>query len=91
MMELYRYDETFLGINNFALIIYNYIDSRHTTSLPVHGEASAKTAIYRERFMLLKQRVSCGEYFSRPVFDAETKEFVCMLSLLDIFRPVSNS
>ncbi|CAH2059953.1 unnamed protein product [Thlaspi arvense] len=40
----------------------------------VHGEASAKTELYRERFMLLKQRVSRSEYFSRPEFDSDTTQ-----------------
>jgi DNA polymerase epsilon subunit 2 len=43
--------------------------------LPIHGEASAKTALYRERFMLLSQRVSRAEHFSRPAFDAEMSQF----------------
>ncbi|CAC34504.1 DNA polymerase epsilon subunit B-like protein [Arabidopsis thaliana] len=47
----------------------------HTSSLPIHGEASAKTALYRERFMLLSQRVSRAEHFSRPAFDAEMSQF----------------
>ncbi|VVB16873.1 unnamed protein product [Arabis nemorensis] len=47
----------------------------HTSSLPVHGEASAKTELYRERYMLLKQRVSRAEHFSRPTFDAEMSQF----------------
>lgn len=48
---------------------------RHTSSLPVHGEASAKTELYRERFMLLRQRVSRAEHFSRPTFDAGMSQF----------------
>ncbi|XP_010535714.1 PREDICTED: DNA polymerase epsilon subunit B [Tarenaya hassleriana] len=47
----------------------------HTSSLPVHGEASAKTALYRDRFMLLLQRVSRAEHFSRPAFDTELSGF----------------
>ncbi|CAH2060898.1 unnamed protein product [Thlaspi arvense] len=47
----------------------------HTSSLPVHGDASAKTALYRERFMLLSQRVSRADHFSRPAFDAEMSQF----------------
>ncbi|KAG7609998.1 unnamed protein product [Arabidopsis thaliana] len=49
--------------------------NEHTSSLPIHGEASAKTALYRERFMLLSQRVSRAEHFSRPAFDAEMSQF----------------
>ncbi|CAN8244283.1 unnamed protein product [Cochlearia groenlandica] len=47
----------------------------HTSSLPIHGDASAKTGVYRERFMLLLQRVSRAEHFSRPSFDTEMSQF----------------
>ncbi|KAJ4869580.1 DNA polymerase epsilon subunit B2 [Raphanus sativus] len=47
----------------------------HTTCLPVHGEAFSKTELYRERFMLLLQRVSRSEFFSRPVFDPDKSQF----------------
>ncbi|ESQ50132.1 hypothetical protein EUTSA_v10001961mg [Eutrema salsugineum] len=47
----------------------------HTSTLPIHGEASSKTSVYRERFMLLSQRVSRAEHFSRPAFDAEMSQF----------------
>ncbi|XP_010493271.1 PREDICTED: DNA polymerase epsilon subunit B-like isoform X2 [Camelina sativa] len=49
--------------------------NEHTKSLPIHGEAYAKTALYRERFMLLSQRVSRAEHFTRPAFDAEMSQF----------------
>lgn len=44
-------------------------------SLPIHGEASAKAALYRDRFLLLFQRVSRDQHFSRPSFDVENSEF----------------
>ncbi|CAA7400803.1 unnamed protein product [Spirodela intermedia] len=43
----------------------------HTGRLPIHGEASAKAALYRDRFHLLLQRISRDKHFSRPVFDSE--------------------
>lgn len=51
------------------------IDYRHTSSLPVHGEASSKTEVYRERFLLLLQRTSRADLFSRPSLDAEKSLF----------------
>uniref|UniRef100_A0A1J3HY24 DNA polymerase epsilon subunit n=1 Tax=Noccaea caerulescens TaxID=107243 RepID=A0A1J3HY24_NOCCA len=67
-------------IDAFVMPKYRYDDvkkqfTEHTSSLPVHGEASAKTAVYRERFLLLLQRVSRAEHFSRPAFDAEMSQF----------------
>ncbi len=47
------------------------IDPRHTGSLPIHGEASAKAALYRDRFLLLFQRLARDQHFSRPAFDTE--------------------
>ncbi|KAL1225854.1 DNA polymerase epsilon subunit B [Cardamine amara subsp. amara] len=54
----YRYDA----------IKKKFIIEDTSSPLPVHAEASAKTELYRERFMLLWQKVSRSEYFSRPAF-----------------------
>ncbi|KAL1199185.1 DNA polymerase epsilon subunit B [Cardamine amara subsp. amara] len=67
-------------IDSFLVPKYRYDDVKkkfieHTSSLPIHGDASAKTAVYRERFMLLSQRVSRAEHFSRPAFDVEMSQF----------------
>ncbi|KAE8125908.1 hypothetical protein FH972_020669 [Carpinus fangiana] len=43
----------------------------HTGSLPIHGEASAKAALYRDRFLLLFQRLARDQHFSRPAFHTE--------------------
>lgn len=50
----------------YACVFY----SRHTGSLPIHGDASAKTALYRDRFLLLSQRLSRDKYFMKPAFDS---------------------
>ncbi|KAG2331878.1 hypothetical protein Bca4012_018550 [Brassica carinata] len=67
-------------IDAFLVPKYRYDSVRkqfieHTSSLPVHGEASAKTEVYRERFNLLLQRVSRDELFTRPAFDPEKSQF----------------
>ncbi|XP_010276251.1 PREDICTED: DNA polymerase epsilon subunit B isoform X2 [Nelumbo nucifera] len=46
----------------------------HTGKLPIHGDASAKAALYRDRFQLLLQRISRDRHFSRPAFDTEMTE-----------------
>ncbi|XP_068658256.1 DNA polymerase epsilon subunit B [Aristolochia californica] len=43
----------------------------HNAKLLIHGEASAKAALYRDRFQLLHQRLSRDRHFSRPAFDVE--------------------
>ncbi|GAV68532.1 DNA_pol_E_B domain-containing protein/Dpoe2NT domain-containing protein [Cephalotus follicularis] len=48
---------------------------QHTGSLPIHGEASAKAALYRERLLLLLQRVARDPHFSKPAFDTEMSSF----------------
>lgn len=48
----------------------NDID-RHTGSLAIHGEASAKAGLYRDRFLLLFQRLARDHHFSKPAFDTE--------------------
>ncbi|KAF3975992.1 hypothetical protein CMV_000780 [Castanea mollissima] len=43
----------------------------HSGSLAIHGEASAKAALYRDRFLLLFQRLARDHHFSKPAFDTE--------------------
>ncbi|KAJ8621382.1 hypothetical protein MRB53_029911 [Persea americana] len=43
----------------------------HIGRMPIHGDAGAKSDLYRDRFQLLLQRISRDPHFSRPVFDAE--------------------
>ncbi|KAK3415020.1 hypothetical protein EUGRSUZ_H00594 [Eucalyptus grandis] len=47
----------------------------HTGSLPIHGEASAKAKLYKDRFLLLYQRLSRDQHFAKPAFETETTEF----------------
>ncbi|XP_057446745.1 DNA polymerase epsilon subunit B [Lotus japonicus] len=47
----------------------------HPGSLPIHGDASAKAALYRDRFLLLFQRLSRDQNFSKPAFDSEFSHF----------------
>ncbi|KAA8542939.1 hypothetical protein F0562_024091 [Nyssa sinensis] len=46
-----------------------------TGKLPIHGDASAKATLYRDRFLLLLQRLYRDPHFSRPVFDTEMSQF----------------
>ncbi|XP_027924509.1 DNA polymerase epsilon subunit B [Vigna unguiculata] len=47
----------------------------HTGTLSIHGEASAKAALYRDRFLLLSQRLSRDQHFSKPAFESEFSHF----------------
>nr|XP_043634712.1 DNA polymerase epsilon subunit B [Erigeron canadensis] len=47
----------------------------HTGRLPIHGDAAAKGWLYRDRFLLLSQRLSRIPQFSRPSFNTELSEF----------------
>ncbi|XP_042960648.1 DNA polymerase epsilon subunit B isoform X1 [Carya illinoinensis] len=47
----------------------------HTGGLPIHGEASAKAALYKDRFLLLFQRIARDQHFSKPAFDTEMSHF----------------
>ncbi|XP_024023534.1 DNA polymerase epsilon subunit B [Morus notabilis] len=47
----------------------------HTGSLPIHGDASAKAALYRDRFLLLFQRLTRDQHFSKRAFDSEMSHF----------------
>ncbi|KAF5734067.1 hypothetical protein HS088_TW16G00509 [Tripterygium wilfordii] len=47
----------------------------HTASLPIHGAASAKAALYRDGFLMLFQRVSRDPHFAKPAFDTEMSHY----------------
>lgn len=38
-------------------------------NFPLHGEAQAKASFYRERFLLLQQRILKDKYFAKPAFE----------------------
>ncbi|GAB4860583.1 DNA-directed DNA polymerase epsilon, subunit B [Ancistrocladus abbreviatus] len=48
-----------------------------TRRLPIHGNASAKGALYRDRYELLFQRLSRDPHFSEPAFETEMSTFGC--------------
>ncbi|XP_061356039.1 DNA polymerase epsilon subunit B [Gastrolobium bilobum] len=67
-------------VDAFLIPKYKYDPIRkqfyeHTSSLPIHGEASAKTALYKNRFLLLFQRLSRDQHFSKRAFDSEFSHF----------------
>ncbi|XP_076906459.1 DNA polymerase epsilon subunit B-like [Bidens hawaiensis] len=51
------------------------IFSEHAGALPIHGDALSKAWLYRDRFLLLSQRLSRIPQFSRPSFSSELSEF----------------
>ncbi|RDY07744.1 DNA polymerase epsilon subunit B, partial [Mucuna pruriens] len=67
-------------IDAFLIPKYKYDAVRkqfyqHTGSLSIHGEAFAKAALYRDRFLLLSQRLSRDQHFSKPAFESEFSHF----------------
>ncbi|KAF8389640.1 hypothetical protein HHK36_024159 [Tetracentron sinense] len=52
----------------------------HAGRLPIHGEALAKAALYRDRYQLLLQRLSRDRHFSKPAFDTEAQSGSCEIS-----------
>ncbi|CAK9176470.1 unnamed protein product [Ilex paraguariensis] len=47
----------------------------HKGGLPIHGDASAKATLYRDRFLLLLQRLSRDPHFARLAFDTDISQF----------------
>ncbi|XP_052201832.1 DNA polymerase epsilon subunit B [Diospyros lotus] len=47
----------------------------HKGRIPIHGDAAAKATLYRDRFLLLLQRLSRDPHFSRSAFDTERSQF----------------
>ncbi|KAL3512460.1 hypothetical protein ACH5RR_025177 [Cinchona calisaya] len=77
-----------IGIGGSALRIINAFDIpkfrfdpvkkifyEHTGRIPLHADASAKAALYRDRFLLLFQRLSRDPHFSRPTFSSDISEY----------------
>ncbi|KAI6694327.1 hypothetical protein NL676_022037 [Syzygium grande] len=48
---------------------------QHTGSLPIYGEASAKSKLYKDRSLLLYQRLSRDQHFMKPAFETETTDY----------------
>ncbi|KAG6384717.1 hypothetical protein SASPL_153534 [Salvia splendens] len=54
---------------------------KYSGKLPIYGDAPAKVTLYRDRFMLLFQRLSRDPHFSRPVFDSDMSDYgSCQIS-----------
>lgn len=53
---------------------------RHTGRLPIHGDASAKATLYKDRFLLLFQRLARDPRFSTLGFDASSDYGGCEVS-----------
>ncbi|PIN25511.1 DNA polymerase epsilon, subunit B [Handroanthus impetiginosus] len=54
---------------------------KYTEKPPIHGDASAKVKLYRDRFLLLSQKLSRDPHFSRPVFDSNISGYgSCQIS-----------
>ncbi|KZV40305.1 DNA polymerase epsilon subunit 2 [Dorcoceras hygrometricum] len=50
---------------------------------PIHGDASAKATLYKDRFLLLFQKLSRDPHFSTPVFDSDISEYgSCQISTI---------
>ncbi|KAG5233824.1 DNA polymerase epsilon [Salix suchowensis] len=47
----------------------------HTGGLHIHGDASAKASLYKDRFLLLYQRVLRDSHFSKPAFHTEMSHY----------------
>ncbi|KAL0341660.1 UNVERIFIED_CONTAM: DNA polymerase epsilon subunit B [Sesamum calycinum] len=48
---------------------------KYTGKLAIHGDASAKATLYRDRFVMLSQRLSRDPHFSKPVFDSDISDY----------------
>ncbi|KAI5673983.1 hypothetical protein M9H77_14347 [Catharanthus roseus] len=73
-------------INVFDVPKYRYDKTKKTFyeyagRLPLHGDSSAKINVYRDRFLLLSQRLSRQPEFSKPAFDFDISEYrTCEIS-----------
>ncbi|XP_068308387.1 DNA polymerase epsilon subunit B-like isoform X2 [Pyrus communis] len=47
---------------------------KHAGRLPIHGEASAKSALHKDRLLLLSQIISRHKEFSRPAFGSKSSD-----------------
>ncbi|KAL4577055.1 hypothetical protein LXL04_013156 [Taraxacum kok-saghyz] len=73
MAELLKSDR---GDENDNVGISELVYGRHSRGrLPIHGDASSKTWLYRDRFLLLSQRLSRIPHFSTSSFNSDLSEF----------------
>jgi hypothetical protein len=71
----YAYLDWFIIWRQLRTMFIMCFYSRHPGSLPIHGDPQAKSALYRDRFLLLSQRLSRHQDFSRPAFESELSQF----------------
>ncbi|XP_065876273.1 DNA polymerase epsilon subunit B-like isoform X1 [Euphorbia lathyris] len=45
------------------------------TCLSIHGDSSAKAGLYKDRYLLLFQRISRDQHFSKPAFDSDISHY----------------
>ncbi|CAN0866428.1 DNA polymerase epsilon subunit B [Linum grandiflorum] len=67
-------------IDAFSIPKYRYHSIKkqfyqHAGRLPIQGDASAKAALYRDRFLLLLQRVQRDQHFSKPAFESDISHY----------------
>jgi DNA polymerase epsilon subunit 2 len=72
-------EEVFSFVDAFNVPKFNYDPIRKgfypsTNKLSVHADAAAKTAVYRDRFTLLQQRVLRQEAFTKPALGLKRAE-----------------
>ncbi|XP_050234575.1 DNA polymerase epsilon subunit B [Mercurialis annua] len=48
---------------------------QHTGGLSIHGDSFAKAALYKDRYLLLFQRICRDQHFSKPAFDSEISDY----------------
>ncbi|KAI7983173.1 DNA polymerase epsilon subunit B [Camellia lanceoleosa] len=58
--------------------------AKDSGKIPIHGDASAKATLYRDRFLLLLHRLSRDQHFSKPAFDTERSQFGNYESLIGL-------
>ncbi|KAJ4839699.1 DNA-directed DNA polymerase epsilon, subunit B [Turnera subulata] len=66
--QFYQYVVFFLSVGFFFIF-------QDKGPLPIHGDASAKASLYRDRFLLLFQRVSRDQHFAKSTFDSEISDY----------------
>lgn len=62
-------------VGNLVIFFFYFGICRHTGGLHIHGDASAKAALYKDRFLLLYQRVLRDSHFSKPAFHTEMSHY----------------
>ncbi|KAI8005890.1 Golgin candidate 1 [Camellia lanceoleosa] len=68
-------DSAVIFLSASQSIVISVANDSGIEKIHIHGDASAKATLYRDRYLLLLHRLSRDQHFSKPAFDTKRSQF----------------